>query len=100
MKNDILKISGVTFSKFAYFWLACWVFGNFPGNFKHFNERMQKKSPRGSGKDNFSYRSNYNLEVTKMMKMMIFQIFNLSLDYRLGSLRDHQKAFLGSKNDS
>ena len=65
MKNDILKISGVSFSKFSYFWPACWNFGIFPGNFKHFNEHMQKESPRGSGNDHFGYGSKPNIETPK-----------------------------------
>ena len=47
------------------FGLAVWAFGGFPGNFKHFNERMQKESPRGSRNDSFAWGSNSNLEVTK-----------------------------------
>ena len=65
MKNDILKISGVSFSKCFYFWPACWGFGGFPGNFKHFSERMQKESPRGCRKDHFRHGSKANLETTK-----------------------------------
>ena len=65
MKNDILKISGVNFSKCSYFWPACWGFGGFPGNFRHFNERMQKESPRGCRKDHFRHGSKANLETTK-----------------------------------
>ena len=65
MKNDILKISGVSFSKFSYFWPACWNFGIFPGNFKHFNEHMQKESPRGCRNDPFGYGPKSNLETTK-----------------------------------
>ena len=65
MKNDILKISGVSFSKFSYFWPACWNFGSFPGNLKHFNEHMQKQSPRGCGNDAFGYGPKSNLEITK-----------------------------------
>ena len=100
MKNDILKISGVNFSKFSYFWPAVWAFGGFPGNFKHFHEHMQKESRRGSRKDQFSYRTKLNIEVTKMMKMINFQILSLRLDLRLGCLRDHQNTFPGVKNDS
>ena len=65
MKNDILKISGVSFPKCLYFWPACWGFGSFPGNFKHFNEHMQKESPRGCGNDPFGYGPKSNLETTK-----------------------------------
>ena len=65
MKNDILKISGVSFSKCLYFRPACWGFGGFRGNFKHFDEHMQKESPRGSGNDQFGHSSKLNLEVTK-----------------------------------
>ena len=65
MKNDILKISRVNFSKCSYFWPACWNFGGFSGKFKHFNEDMQKGSPRGCGNDPFGYGPKSNLETTK-----------------------------------
>ena len=65
MKNDILKISGVSFSNFSYMWPAGWGFGGFRGNFEHFNERMQKLSPRGGRKDHFRHSSQPNLETTK-----------------------------------
>ena len=71
MKNDILKILGVSFSKCLYFWPACWGSGGFPVNFKHFNEHMQKESRRGSRNDHFSYRTKRNIEVKNMMKMII-----------------------------
>ena len=64
MKND-LNNSGINFSKCSYFWPAVWASGGFPGNFKHFNERMQKESPRGCGKDHFGYSPKPNLENTK-----------------------------------
>ena len=88
MKNDILKISGVNFSKFSYFWPAVWAFGGFPGNFEHFHEHMPKESPRGCIEDHFGYSSNSNIEVTKMIKMMIFQISSLRPDLKLGRLGD------------
>ena len=65
MKNDILKISRVSFSKFSYFWPAVWAFGGFPGNFEHFDEHMQKESPRGCIEDHFVYSQNSNIETTK-----------------------------------
>ena len=74
MKNDTLKISGVNFSKCSYFWPAVWAFGGFPGNFKHFNERMQKESPRGSRKDDFRYAPKPNLEDHKNDEKSIFLI--------------------------
>ena len=100
MKNDILKISGVNFSKFSYFRPAVWAFGGFPGNFEHFDEHMQKESPRGCIEDHFGYRPKPNIGKKKMIKVMIFQIVTLSPYSRLGSLGDHQKALPGSKNDS
>ena len=65
MKNDILNNSGVNFSKCPYFRPAVWAFGGFRGNFKYFNERMQKESLRGCGKDYSGYSSKPNLETTK-----------------------------------
>ena len=76
MKNDILKISGVSFSKCSYFWPAVWAFGGFRGNFKHFNERMQKESPGGCGKDHFGYSPKPNLENTKNDENDDFSDFN------------------------
>ena len=95
MKNDILKISGVGFSKSSCLWSAPAAFDNFRRIFEYFNERMQKESSRGSGKDHFSYGSRYNLDVTKIMKIVYIQSLALSLDLGLGSLRDHQEAIPG-----
>ena len=64
MKNDILNNSRVNFSKCSYFWPAVWAFGGFPGNFKHFNERMPKESLRRYGKDDFGYGPKPKLETT------------------------------------
>ena len=100
MKNDILKISGVSFSSFSYFWLTVWARTGFRGNFKHFNERMQKESLRGRGNDQFGHSSKLNLEVSKMMKMIIFRILPLKSNMKPGSLRDHPGAFLILINDS
>ena len=50
---------------FSYFWPAVWAFGGFRGNFKHFNEHMQKESPRGCRNDLFGYGPKSNLEITK-----------------------------------
>ena len=61
---------------------------------------MQKESPRGSRNDHFGYRTKLNIEITKIMKMIILQIITLRLYLRLGCLRDHQKAFPGLENDS
>ena len=65
MKNDILKILGVNFSKFAYFWAPLGAPAGFRGQFEYFNERMQKESPRGSRNDRFAHSPNFNLEVKK-----------------------------------
>ena len=97
MKNDILKISGVNFSKSSCVWSVAVAFVGFPGKFKYFKGRMQKESPRGSGNDHSGHSPKLNLEVTKIMKMIIFQISTLSPELVLGSLRDHQKAFRGLK---
>ena len=49
MKNDILKISGVDFSKCSCLWSVPVAFVGFPGNFKYFKGRMQKESPGEAG---------------------------------------------------
>ena len=59
----------------------------FPGNFKCFNERMQKFSPRGSGNDQFGHSLKLNLEVTKMIKMMIFSNFRFGARFEAGELQ-------------
>ena len=97
MKNDILKISGVSFSKFSYFWPACWNFGIFPGNFKHFNEHMQKESPRGSGNDQFGYSSKLNLEVTKNDENDDFSDFNFESRFEAGEPRGSSRGIPGIK---
>ena len=84
MKNDILKISGVNFSKCSYFWPAVWAFGGFRGNFKHFNERMQKESLRGCGKDHFGYGPKPNLETTKNDENGDFSNFNFESRFEPG----------------
>ena len=84
MKNDILKISGVNFSKCSYFWPAFWAFGGFPGNFEHFNERMQKESPRGCGKDYFGHSSKPNLENTKNDENDDFSDFKFGSRFEAG----------------
>ena len=55
IKNDILKNSEVGFSSSSYFWLAVWARTGFRGNFKYFNELMQKRSFRGRGNDHFRH---------------------------------------------
>ena len=84
MKNDILKISGVNFSKFSYFWPAVWGFGGFRGHFKHFDEHMQKESPRGGGNDQFGSSSKLNLEVTKNEKNDEFLDFKFESRFEAG----------------
>ena len=76
MKNDILVISGVNFSKFAYVWAPVGARTGFPMQFDYFNERMQKDSPRGSGNDGFGHSPNSNLEVTKNDENDDFSNFN------------------------
>ena len=86
MKNDILKISGVSFSKCAYFWPACWVFGGFPGNFKRFNERMQKESLRGCGKDHFGYSPKPIVETADNDENDDFSNFNFESRFEPGGV--------------
>ena len=84
MKNDSLKISGVSFSSFSYSWLAVWARTGFRGSFKHFNEHMQKESPRGGGNDQFGYSSKLNLEVTKNDKNDEFLDFKFESRFEAG----------------
>ena len=74
MKNDILKISGVSFSKSSYLWLAPVAFDNFPRIFEYFKERMQQESPRGNRKDDFRSGPKPNLEDHKNDEKSIFLI--------------------------
>ena len=84
MKNDILKISGVNFSTCLYFWLSCRGFGGFRGYFEHFNEHMQKESPRRCGKDNFGLTPKPNLENTKSDENDDFSDFNFEPRFEAG----------------
>ena len=95
MKNYILKISGVSFSKCLHFWPACWGFGGFPGNFKHFNEHMQKESPRGNRNDHFGYGAKLNIEITTMMKMMVFSDYNFEAIFEAGVPQGSSKSIPG-----
>ena len=97
MKNDILKISEVSFSKCSYFWPACWGFGGFPGNFKHFNMRMQKESPRGSGNDHFRHSSKLNLKVTKNDENDDFSDFHFESISEAGEPQGSSKSIPGIK---
>ena len=72
MKNDILKISGVDFSKSSCVLSLPAASDNFPRIFEYFNERMQKESPRGSRKDDFRYAPKPNLEDHKNDEQSIF----------------------------
>ena len=87
MKNDILKISGVSFSSFSYSWLAVWARTGFRGNFKHFNERMQKESLRGRGNDQFGHSSKLNLVVRKNDKNDEFFDFKFESRFEAGVLQ-------------
>ena len=95
MKNDILKISGVIFSKCLYFWPACWGSGGFPVNFKHSNAHMQKESPRGSRNDHFGYRTKLNIEITKMMKIDNFADYNFEAIFEAGVPQGSSKSIPG-----
>ena len=59
----------------------------FPGNFKYFNERMQKFSPRGSGNDQFGYSPKLNLEVRKNNENDEFSNFKLGTGFEAGELQ-------------
>ena len=74
MKNDILKISGVSFSKCSRLWSVPAASDNFPRFFEYFDERMQKESPWGSRKCDFGYSSKPNLEDHKNDEKWIFLI--------------------------
>ena len=87
MKNEILKISGVSFSMSLYFWLSCWGFEGFSANFEHFNEHMPKESPRKSGNDQFGYSSKLNLEVTKNDENDEFSHFRFGTGFEVGELQ-------------
>ena len=88
MKNDILKILGVEFSKFAYFWAPFGARTGFRIKFEYFNERMQKESPRGSRNDGFAWSSNSNLEVTKNDENDDFSDFNFESGFEAGEPRE------------
>ena len=97
MKNDILKISGVNFAKCLYFWPACWGFGGFRGNFKHFDAHMHKESPRGSGNDHFGYRTKVNLETTKNDENDDFSSFDFEFIFEAGVPQGSSKSIPGNK---
>ena len=84
MKNDILKILGVEFSKFAYFWASFGARTGFRIKFEYFNERMQKESPRGSRNDGFAWTPNFNLEVKKNDENDDFSAFNFESRFEAG----------------
>ena len=97
MENDILKISGVNFSKFSYFWPAVWAFGGFPGNFEHFDEHMQKESPRGCIEDHFVYSSNSNIETTKNDENDDFSAFKFRSRFEVGEHPGCSQHITGTK---
>ena len=84
MKNDILVILGVNFSKFAYFWAPLGAWTGFRGQFEYFNERMQKESPRGSRNDRFAHSPNFNLEVEKNDENDDFSDFKFESRFEAG----------------
>ena len=61
---------------------------------------MQKRSPRGCIEDHFVYSQNSNMETTKNDVDDDISDFDFESIFEAGGSRDHQKAFLGSKNDS
>ena len=97
MKNDILKISGVNFSKFSYFWPALWASGGFRGNFKHIDEHMQKESPRGCIEDHFVYSQNSNIETTKNDENDDFSDFDFESIFEAGEPQGSSKSIPGIK---
>ena len=101
MKNDILKISGVSFSKSSCLWSVPAAFDNFPRIFEYFNERMQKESPRGSRKDDFRYSPKPNLEDHKNDEKAIFLIsFKFHVWAHPGAQGDLQDLENHIQNDS
>ena len=86
MKNDILVISGVNFSKFAYFWAPVGVRTGFRIKFEYFNERMQKESPRESRNHRFAHSPNFNLEVKKNDENDDFSDFKFESRFEAGEL--------------
>ena len=84
MKNDILVILAVNFSKFAYFWAPLGARTGFREQFEYFNERMQKESSRGSRNDGFAHGPNLNLEVTKNDENDDFSDFNFESRFEAG----------------
>ena len=92
MKNDILKISGVSFSKFSYFWPTVWNFGGFRGNFDHFNEHMHKESPRGCIEDHLVYSQNSNIETTKNDENDDFSYFDFESIFEAGEPQGSSKS--------
>ena len=97
MKNDILKISGGNFSKFAYFWAPVGARTGFREQFEHFNERMQKESPRGGGNDGFRHSRNSNLEVTKNDENDDFSDFDFESKFEAGEPRESSRGIPGIK---
>ena len=97
MKNDILKISGVNFSKFSYFRPALWASGGFRGNFKQFDEHMQKESPRGCIEDHFGYRPKPNIETTKNDENDDFWDFDSESIFNAGEPQASSKSIPGIK---
>ena len=70
-----------------YFWASSWEFGGFPANFEHFNDHMQKESPRGSGNDQFGHSPKFNLEVTKNVENDEFSSFRFGTGFEAGKLQ-------------
>ena len=97
MKNDILKISGVDFSKSSCLWSVPAAFDNFPRIFEYFNERMQKESPRGSRNDRFAHGPNFNLEVKKNDENDDFSDFKFESRFEAGELPGSFRGIPGIK---
>ena len=70
---------------------------NFPGNFKHFNERMQKESPRERGNHGFTHSPNSNIEVTKNDENDDFSDFKFESRFEAGELPGSFRSIPGIK---
>ena len=97
MKNDILKTSGVNFSKFSYFWPAVWGFGGFRGHFNHFDEHMQKESSGGCIENHFGYRPKPNIGNTKNDQNDDFSDCDFESIFKAGEPRGSSKSIPGIK---
>ena len=97
MKNDILKISGVSFSECSCLWSVPAASDNFPGIFEYFKGRMQKESPRGCIEDHVGYRPKPNIENRKNDENDDFSDFDFEPICEAGEPRGSSKSIPGIK---